>query len=83
MNYLLKKYLPQIDFDSYEEFRDKFTINVPEDFNFGYDVVDAWADAEPDKRTRSARSPSRTSNACPPAWPTSCRTWASKRATWS
>ena len=50
MNYLLKKYLPQIDFDSYEEFRQKFTINVPEDFNFGYDVVDAWAAEEPDKR---------------------------------
>nr|MCR5041848.1 AMP-binding protein [Clostridia bacterium] len=50
MNYLLNKYLPQIDFDSYEEFREKFRINVPEDFNFGYDVVDAWADEEPDKR---------------------------------
>ena len=50
MNYLLNKFLPQIDFESYEEFREKFTINVPEDFNFGFDVVDAWADAEPDKR---------------------------------
>ncbi|MBR6314295.1 MAG: AMP-binding protein, partial [Clostridia bacterium] len=50
MDYLLKKYLPQIEFSSYEEFRDKFTINVPADFNFGFDVVDAWADAEPDKR---------------------------------
>ena len=50
MNYLLKKYLPQIEFDSYEEFREKFTINVPEDFNFGFDVVDAWAEAEPEKR---------------------------------
>ena len=50
MDYLLKKFLPQIHFDSYEEFRDKFTINVPENFNFGYDVVDAWAAEEPDKR---------------------------------
>ena len=50
MNYLLNKYLPQIEFDSYEEFREKFAINVPEDFNFGFDVVDAWADQEPDKR---------------------------------
>ena len=50
MNYLLNKFLPRIDFESYEEFREKFTINVPEDFNFGYDVVDAWAEAEPDKR---------------------------------
>ena len=50
MNYLLNKFLPQIEFESYEEFREKFTINVPENFNFGYDVVDAWAAEEPDKR---------------------------------
>ena len=50
MDYLLKKFLPQIEFSSYEEFHDKFKINVPEDFNFGYDVVDAWAEAEPEKR---------------------------------
>ena len=50
MDYLLKKYLPQIEFSSYEEFHDKFKINVPENFNFGYDVVDAWAEAEPEKR---------------------------------
>lgn len=24
-------------------------INVPENFNFGYDVVDAWAAEQPDK----------------------------------
>ena len=50
MNYLLNKFLPQIDFASYEEFKEKFTINVPEDFNFGFDVVDAWAEEEPGKR---------------------------------
>ncbi len=50
MDYLLNKYLPQIEFSSYEEFRDKLKINVPEDFNFGYDVVDAWAKEEPDKK---------------------------------
>ena len=50
MDYLLKKYLPVIDFSSYEEFKEKFTINVPESFNFGFDVVDAWAEAEPEKR---------------------------------
>ena len=50
MNYLLNKFLPQIEFSSYEEFSEKFKINVPENFNFGYDVVDAWAEAEPEKR---------------------------------
>lgn len=50
MDYLLKKYLPQIEFSSYEEFSEKLKINVPEYFNFGYDVVDAWAENEPEKR---------------------------------
>ena len=50
MDYLLKKFLPQIEFKSYEEFREKLSINVPEDFNFGFDVVDAWAKEEPDKK---------------------------------
>ena len=50
MDYLLKQFLPQIEFSSYEEFHNRFTINVPDGFNFGYDVVDAWAEAEPEKR---------------------------------
>ncbi len=50
MDMLLKKFLPRIRFDSYEDFKKNFTINVPEDFNFGFDVVDAWAEAEPEKK---------------------------------
>jgi len=50
MDYILKKYCPRIDFDSYEDFYENFQINVPADFNFGYDVVDEWARVEPDKR---------------------------------
>ncbi len=50
MNYILSKYCPRIDFDSYEDFYDNFRIDVPEDFNFGYDVVDEWARVEPDKK---------------------------------
>lgn len=50
MDMLLKKYLPRVEFDSYEDFRENFKINVPSDFNFGFDVVDAWADAEPEKK---------------------------------
>ncbi len=49
MDYILKKYCPRIDFDSYEDFYENFQINVPADFNFGYDVVDEWARVEPDK----------------------------------
>ncbi len=50
MNYILNKYCPRIDFDSYEDFLENFRIDVPADFNFAYDVVDEWARVEPDKR---------------------------------
>jgi len=46
---MLDKYLPRTDFSSYEDFMDNFTITVPEDFNFGFDVVDEWAKREPEK----------------------------------
>ncbi|MCI2241988.1 AMP-binding protein [Adlercreutzia faecimuris] len=50
MNHVLKKYCPRIDFDSYEDFAENFRIDVPADFNFGFDVVDEWARVEPGKR---------------------------------
>jgi len=40
---LLKKYLPKIEFDSYEDFYKNFSINVPDNFNFAYDVMDTLA----------------------------------------
>lgn len=50
MDHILKKYCPRIEFDSYEDFYENFRIDVPEAFNFGFDVVDEWARVEPDKR---------------------------------
>lgn len=41
--------LKKTDFNSYEEFIEKFEINVPENFNFAFDVVDKIADLSPDK----------------------------------
>ena len=46
---MLEKYLPRTDFTSYNDFMENFKINVPEEFNFGFDVVDEWAQREPDK----------------------------------
>ncbi|MCL2748362.1 MAG: AMP-binding protein [Oscillospiraceae bacterium] len=46
---LLKKFLPRIEFDSYEDFKQNYTVNIPENFNFGFDVVDAWAESDRDK----------------------------------
>ncbi|MEA4824307.1 MAG: AMP-binding protein [Clostridiaceae bacterium] len=37
------------DFTSYEDFFNHFTIHVPENFNFTYDIIDEWAALEPDK----------------------------------
>ncbi len=49
MDHILRKYCPRIDFDSYEDFYENFRIEVPEAFNFGFDVVDEWARVEPEK----------------------------------
>lgn len=49
-DYLIDKFLPRKKFDSYDDFKANYKVNVPEHFNFGYDVVDAWADAFPDKK---------------------------------
>jgi acetyl-CoA synthetase len=37
------------DYESYEDFRDNFRIDVPDNFNFGFDCVDARAEAEPER----------------------------------
>jgi acetyl-CoA synthetase len=47
---LIHKYLAKTDFDSYEDFKTNFKLTVPENFNFAYDVVDAYAASDPDKR---------------------------------
>lgn len=46
---LLDRYLPRIEFDSYEDFKKNYKVNIPENFNFGFDIVDEWAKAEPEK----------------------------------
>lgn len=50
MDAILSRHCPELEFESYAEFADKFTITRPESFNFAYDVVDEWARIEPDKR---------------------------------
>ena len=46
---MLEKFLDKTEFSSYEDFMANFKVNVPENFNFGYDVVDAWAEKAPEK----------------------------------
>lgn len=47
---MIERFLPRTDFTSYEDFKKNYQVNVPEHFNFGFDIVDAWADAEPEKK---------------------------------
>ena len=47
---MVEKFLKQTEFASQEDFKRNFKINIPENFNFGYDVVDAWAKEEPEKK---------------------------------
>ena len=46
---MLDRFLDKTEFESYEDFMENFHVNVPENFNFAYDVVDTWAEREPDK----------------------------------
>ncbi len=46
---MLDRFLTQTEFSSYEDFMQNFHLQVPEDFNFGYDVIDAYAEIEPEK----------------------------------
>ena len=47
---MLEQFLDKTEFESYEDFMANFKVNVPDNFNFGYDVVDGWAATEPDKK---------------------------------
>lgn len=49
MDQIISRYCPRLDFSSYEDFVENFSINVPDNFNFAYDVVDEWAEIEPEK----------------------------------
>jgi len=47
---MLEKFLQQTEFKDFEDFKANYKLIVPENFNFAYDVVDAWAAKEPNKR---------------------------------
>ena len=47
---MLERFVEKTCFTSQEDFVNNLKIKAPENFNFGYDVVDAWAKEEPNKR---------------------------------
>lgn len=46
---MIEKFLPRTTFSSYEDFKQNYRLNIPEHFNFSFDVIDAWAAEQPDK----------------------------------
>ena len=46
---MIHKYLTQTTYSSQEDFNRNFQLMVPENFNFGYDIIDGWATQAPDK----------------------------------
>ncbi|MDR1892372.1 MAG: AMP-binding protein [Oscillospiraceae bacterium] len=46
---MLERFLPKQNFDSYEDFKQNYRVVVPENFNFGFDIVDEWAKREDNK----------------------------------
>lgn len=46
---MLERFLEKTDFVDLDDFMRNFKVKVPQNFNFAYDVVDAWAEVAPDK----------------------------------
>lgn len=47
---MLEKFLERTEFTDYDDFFKNYKINVPENFNFGYDVVDYLGKNNPDAK---------------------------------
>ncbi len=46
---MIERFLRKTVFDSMEDFCKNLEYNIPDDFNFAIDVMDAWAEEAPDK----------------------------------
>ncbi len=49
MSSLINEFVNRTQFDSYNDFKENFKIIAPENFNFGFDVVDRYAQDYPKK----------------------------------
>ena len=47
---LLEKFLDKTEFESYEDFIHSYSVCVPRNFNFAFDVVEVYAETEKNKR---------------------------------
>ena len=46
---MIERFLKQTRFTSEEDYKQHLKFIIPENFNFAYDVIDAWAEETPDK----------------------------------
>ena len=46
---MIERFLKQTEFSSYEDFLQNYKLLVPSHFNFAYDIVDAYAEEQPEK----------------------------------
>ncbi|MCE5219006.1 AMP-binding protein [bacterium] len=46
---MLERFLSKTQFSSYEDLRENYHLNIPDNFNFAYDVVDEYAASDPEK----------------------------------
>ena len=46
---MIERFTNSTSFKSYRDFAENFKLNIPENFNFAYDVVDAWAAEDPER----------------------------------
>lgn len=46
---LLDKFLERTEFESYDDFITGYKLIIPENFNFGYDIIDEYTRLEPNK----------------------------------
>ncbi len=46
---MVEKFLKKTHFESVEDYNNNLEFIIPEHFNFAYDVIDAWAEEEPDR----------------------------------
>ena len=46
---MIERFLTQTKFTSEDDYAKHLHFIVPENFNFAYDVMDAWAEEKPDK----------------------------------
>lgn len=47
---MIEKFLKQTSFTSEKDYNENLAFNIPENFNFAYDVIDAWAAQDPNKQ---------------------------------